>query len=62
MNHMNEIEHTEIIETTETLKASKEMDVVVTLNSTSELAEFLKENEGKIVSVRIEFTGGTDGR
>lgn len=62
MNHMNEIEHTEIIETTETLKASKEMDVVVTLNSTSELAEFLKENDGKIVSVRIEFAGGTDGR
>lgn len=62
MNHMNEIEHTEIIETTETLKASKEMDVVVTLNSTSEFAEFLKENDGKIVSVRIEFAGGTDGR
>ncbi|MBR4343438.1 MAG: hypothetical protein IKP88_12190 [Lachnospiraceae bacterium] len=59
---MNEIEHTEIIETTETLKASKEMDVVVTLNSTSEFAEFLKENDGKIVSVRIEFAGGTDGR
>ena len=61
MNDMSETEHTEIIEITETVKTLKETDAV-TLNSTSELAEFLKENDGKIVSVRIEFAGGTDGR
>ena len=53
---MNDTENTEIIENTE------ETDAVVNLNSTSELAAFLKENDGKIVSVRIEFVGGADGR
>jgi len=53
---MNDTEHTETIENTE------ETDAVATLNSTSELAAFLKKNEGKIVSVRIEFVGGADGR
>jgi len=53
---MNDTEHRETIENTE------ETDAVATLNSTSELAAFLKENDGKIVSVRIEFVGGADGR
>ena len=40
---MNDTEHAETIENTE------KTDAVTTLNSTSELADFLKENDGKIV-------------
>ncbi len=59
MRVMNDTEH---IETAETVRNAEGTDAVATLNSTSELAAFLRENEGKVVSVRIEFVGGANGR
>ena len=36
-------------------------DKVVTLYSTEELKEFIKQNPDKIVTVEIEMVGGADG-
>ena len=42
-------------------KITYEKDII-TLHSISELAEFLKENEGSIISVQIEPDEGTEPR